>query len=355
MVNLHFSLLPRWRGAAPVERALLAGDDETGVCLMQLEEGLDTGPASTPRSRCRSAPTTTADELRDELVEVGTAAAGRHARRRARSRRRRRRASRRTRPRSTRRARASTGRRPAGRARPPRAPRRRVDDVPRQAAEGAGREPAELDGRRPGARRRRSASAGALSSYGAAGGQAARWRSRRGATAPGRRAGRLVRSRSTTPAQLAYRRAAAHRPRRRLRQPRRCPRARPRSVGSTPRDRAFVTELVYGTTRMRRACERWSTASSSTRPPTRRCARCCAWAPTSSRFAGVPPHAAVGETVGARAEAHARLRQRRPAPGRDTPMVVARRCGPAELPGLDRRRGSSPSSARPMRSPRWSA
>lgn len=44
MVNMHFSLLPRWRGAAPVERALLAGDTETGVCLMQLEEGLDTGP-----------------------------------------------------------------------------------------------------------------------------------------------------------------------------------------------------------------------------------------------------------------------------------------------------------------------
>ena len=44
MVNLHFSLLPRWRGAAPVERALLAGDDVTGVCLMQLDEGLDTGP-----------------------------------------------------------------------------------------------------------------------------------------------------------------------------------------------------------------------------------------------------------------------------------------------------------------------
>ena len=44
MVNLHFSLLPRWRGAAPVERALLAGDTETGVCVMQLEEGLDTGP-----------------------------------------------------------------------------------------------------------------------------------------------------------------------------------------------------------------------------------------------------------------------------------------------------------------------
>jgi methionyl-tRNA formyltransferase len=44
MVNVHFSLLPRWRGAAPVERAILAGDAETGVCLMELEEGLDTGP-----------------------------------------------------------------------------------------------------------------------------------------------------------------------------------------------------------------------------------------------------------------------------------------------------------------------
>jgi methionyl-tRNA formyltransferase len=44
MVNVHFSLLPRWRGAAPVERALLAGDTETGVCIMRLEAGLDTGP-----------------------------------------------------------------------------------------------------------------------------------------------------------------------------------------------------------------------------------------------------------------------------------------------------------------------
>jgi methionyl-tRNA formyltransferase len=43
MVNLHFSLLPRWRGAAPVERAILAGDEMTGVCLMQVAEGLDTG------------------------------------------------------------------------------------------------------------------------------------------------------------------------------------------------------------------------------------------------------------------------------------------------------------------------
>ena len=43
-VNVHFSLLPRWRGAAPVERAILAGDAETGVCVMELEAGLDTGP-----------------------------------------------------------------------------------------------------------------------------------------------------------------------------------------------------------------------------------------------------------------------------------------------------------------------
>lgn len=43
MVNVHFSLLPRWRGAAPVERAILAGDAETGVCIMEMEEGLDTG------------------------------------------------------------------------------------------------------------------------------------------------------------------------------------------------------------------------------------------------------------------------------------------------------------------------
>jgi methionyl-tRNA formyltransferase len=44
MVNVHFSLLPRWRGAAPVERAVLAGDRVTGVCLMAIDEGLDTGP-----------------------------------------------------------------------------------------------------------------------------------------------------------------------------------------------------------------------------------------------------------------------------------------------------------------------
>jgi methionyl-tRNA formyltransferase len=71
MVNLHFSLLPRWRGAAPVERALLAGDDETGTCLMQLEEGLDTGPVF-DTVRVPIGPRVTADDLRAELVRVGT-------------------------------------------------------------------------------------------------------------------------------------------------------------------------------------------------------------------------------------------------------------------------------------------
>jgi methionyl-tRNA formyltransferase len=72
MVNLHFSLLPRWRGAAPVERALLAGDEETGVCLMKLEEGLDTGPVYAhivvPIGDTVDLPT-----LRDQLVTAGCA------------------------------------------------------------------------------------------------------------------------------------------------------------------------------------------------------------------------------------------------------------------------------------------
>jgi methionyl-tRNA formyltransferase len=71
MVNLHFSLLPRWRGAAPVERALLAGDAATGVDVMQLEEGLDTGGIYA-EERLAIGDDETADELRARLVEVGT-------------------------------------------------------------------------------------------------------------------------------------------------------------------------------------------------------------------------------------------------------------------------------------------
>ncbi|MFN8023357.1 MAG: methionyl-tRNA formyltransferase [Acidimicrobiales bacterium] len=71
MVNLHFSLLPRWRGAAPVERAILAGDTVTGVCLMQLEAGLDTGPVHAV-VEVPIAADATGDSLRAELVRIGT-------------------------------------------------------------------------------------------------------------------------------------------------------------------------------------------------------------------------------------------------------------------------------------------
>lgn len=71
MVNLHFSQLPRWRGAAPVERAILAGDDRTGVDLMAVEEGLDTGGVYA-RAEVPIGPDDTLEELRARLVEAGT-------------------------------------------------------------------------------------------------------------------------------------------------------------------------------------------------------------------------------------------------------------------------------------------
>jgi methionyl-tRNA formyltransferase len=70
MVNLHFSLLPRWRGAAPVERAILAGDERTGVDLMVVEEGLDTGGIY-DRAEVEIGPDETADELRARLSRIG--------------------------------------------------------------------------------------------------------------------------------------------------------------------------------------------------------------------------------------------------------------------------------------------
>ena len=70
MVNLHFSLLPRWRGAAPVERAILEGDAETGVCLMAVEAGLDTGPIYAEDGH-GIGEEETADELRSRLVAIG--------------------------------------------------------------------------------------------------------------------------------------------------------------------------------------------------------------------------------------------------------------------------------------------
>lgn len=71
-LNIHASLLPRWRGAAPIQRAIMAGDAETGICIMQMEAGLDTGPvllrAATPVEA-----SDTAQILHDRLSQMGAA------------------------------------------------------------------------------------------------------------------------------------------------------------------------------------------------------------------------------------------------------------------------------------------
>lgn len=69
-LNVHASLLPRWRGAAPIERAILAGDEEAGVCIMRMEEGLDTGAYCV----CRTAAVERkgAEELTGELADLGS-------------------------------------------------------------------------------------------------------------------------------------------------------------------------------------------------------------------------------------------------------------------------------------------
>jgi len=69
-LNIHASLLPRWRGAAPIQRALLAGDAETGVCIMQMEAGLDTGPVLLRGSFPIAADDTSAT-LHDRLAALG--------------------------------------------------------------------------------------------------------------------------------------------------------------------------------------------------------------------------------------------------------------------------------------------
>lgn len=71
-VNVHFSLLPRWRGAAPVERAILEGDEVTGVSLMQLDEGLDTGPVIS-MTETDIGPAETAGRLTERLSFLGAA------------------------------------------------------------------------------------------------------------------------------------------------------------------------------------------------------------------------------------------------------------------------------------------
>ena len=69
-LNIHASLLPRWRGAAPIHRAIMAGDAETGVCIMQMDEGLDTGPVLL-REATRIGTTETTSDLHDRLSAMG--------------------------------------------------------------------------------------------------------------------------------------------------------------------------------------------------------------------------------------------------------------------------------------------
>jgi methionyl-tRNA formyltransferase len=69
-LNLHASLLPRWRGAAPINRAIMAGDVETGVMVMRMDEGLDTGPVALAE-RVAIPPDATAGEMHDRLATLG--------------------------------------------------------------------------------------------------------------------------------------------------------------------------------------------------------------------------------------------------------------------------------------------
>ena len=73
--NVHASLLPRWRGAAPIQRAIEAGDDRTGVCLMQMEKGLDTGPVLLAQA-IDIGPAETGGQLHDRLSELGARVLG---------------------------------------------------------------------------------------------------------------------------------------------------------------------------------------------------------------------------------------------------------------------------------------
>lgn len=72
-INIHASLLPRWRGAAPIQRAILAGDQVTGITIMRMEEGLDTGPML-HKSPCPIQANDTAQTLQDRLAELGAEA-----------------------------------------------------------------------------------------------------------------------------------------------------------------------------------------------------------------------------------------------------------------------------------------
>ena len=274
MVNLHFSLLPRWRGAAPVERAILAGDARTGVDLMAVEEGLDTGGIY-ERVEVPIGPDDTLEELRGRLVVAGSrilvdalgeglgraGAAGRRADLRRQARR----------PRTA----TSTGPRPAVDVHRRVRLGRCLDHARRPAAEGVAH-PRAPGGRRPaGAGGRRAGRAG----RGAARGQAPDGRGAPGPTAPaGPPATGSARERHRPGARA--RRPRSHRARRGLRQP---PAARAPEPHAASR-RATGTSPPSSSTAPR-ACVGPATSSSTASSPatsTSGSATRCASAPTSS-------------------------------------------------------------------------
>ena len=333
MVNLHFSLLPRWRGAAPVERALLAGDVETGVCLMAARGG--------PRHRRRLRACAT--------VPIGPADDGRRAARRAGRRRH------------------ATARRRLGDG---------LGDAEPQVGEptyAAKIEPEELriDWSRPaGELDRLVRLGGAWTTFR---GQRLKVRRRRalvgddavGDVLDGDRVGGLRLARRCSPRarrRWPSGRLRPRRPRRRPasgsvtmtaragRLPQRCcastttaptptsccaarsdaSRPRPRATGLRHRAGLRHDPHAPGLRRARRPLRRQ-------RAGARACARCCASAPTSSPSPACAAHAAVGETVDAGARSATRLRQRRAPPRGVDADGRGRRRDAAELPGLDRR------------------
>ncbi len=326
-VNVHFSLLPRWRGAAPVERAILAGDAETGVCIMEIEKGLDTG-AVYARAATPIDDEETAGELRERLVALGTdllvdtlpniasitptaAGGGAHVGRQADRRRVR--------------ARLHAA---AGRARP-RRPRRqpapgRVDHRRRAAAQGLAR---------PRGRRR---VVGAPRS--AARGEGAHVERRVDA----RPAGRAGPVRLVTSSRLVALDALV-----RIEDGAYAQVLLPsmlRDSNLRDRDRAFTTDLVYGTVRAQRRLDDLVTRAAKRPlhrldPPVRAALRLGAY----QLLHDVPRHAAVSETVdalGGAFAAGARLRQRGVARAHAARPAVARtvdRRGRALVPRLDRR------------------
>ena len=328
MVNLHFSLLPRWRGAAPVERAILAGDERTGVDLMVVEEGarhrrhLRAGP------RCRSVPTTRSRSCATGWstgqracwsTRCGTGSGSR----------RRRTASRPTPTSSTAEERHLDWHAPAVDVAPPRAGRRGLDHPRRPAAQ---------VWRTPRAARRRRVPwcrpATARSSWSRCSPRARpAWRAAAGPTAPaGSPATRSARDRHrprgwpSTPSTASS--ATAPTPTSSCPS---CSAQRPE-----PRDRHFATELVYGTTRMRRACDflvdRFLTRDLD--PRVRNALRLGAY---QLHFLAMPPARRRRRDGRGRAQAGARARQRRAAPGgRRAPSP-----GPTTPPASATRTGSS--------------